>query len=129
MSDPFRTEENRLPEPHRDFAGNNNTDGVGKRAFKAIAKLWQPRGTTGEEAAATVSRYAQRLIDRLTGKAYSADELAPRVDLATPTAGGGIVVINGVSEVVVWNADQGKYQILRAAGGASAEYLTFSDIP
>lgn len=75
MSDPFRTSQNLLPEPHSSFAGHSRKDGVGKRAFAAIAKLWQPRGTTAEPAAATVSRYSMRLIDRVSGQAYSADEL------------------------------------------------------
>ncbi|MCW1885514.1 hypothetical protein OKA04_12310 [Luteolibacter flavescens] len=78
MPDPFNADRNRLPDPHRDFAGVNNSDGIGKRAFKAIAKLWTPRGTTAEEPAATVARYALRLIDRLTGRAVSADEILLR---------------------------------------------------
>lgn len=76
MSDPFKIEENTLPVPDAEFAGLGRKDSFGKRAFSAVAKLWRPRGTSMEPAAATVSRYAMRLIDRKTGKAYAADELS-----------------------------------------------------
>lgn len=82
MHDPFKTEENLLPAPHSSFAGHARKDGVGRRAFAAIAKLWQPRGTTAEPAAATVSRYSLRLIDRVTGRAYSAEEMVNGMALA-----------------------------------------------
>lgn len=40
-----------------------------------MARLWRPKNVTGETPASTLARYAVRLIDRLTGKAYSFDEL------------------------------------------------------
>lgn len=42
-----------------------------------FAKLIRPRGAKSEVPVATVAREALRLIDRTTGKAYSADELKP----------------------------------------------------
>lgn len=42
--------------------------------------MWRPAGQVLEAAAATLGRYALRLIDRSTGKAYSADELASDAD-------------------------------------------------
>jgi hypothetical protein len=41
-----------------------------------LAKSWQPRGTALENLMATLCRYSLRVIDRSTGEAYSADELA-----------------------------------------------------
>lgn len=68
-----------MPVPDAEFVGISRKDNLGKRAFAAVAKLWRPRGTSMEPAAATVSRYAMRLIDRETGKAYSAEELEEKV--------------------------------------------------
>lgn len=84
--DPFNTEDNLLIEPHRNHRGSNNADGIGRRAFAAVAKLWTPRNASNELPASTVSRYTMRLIDRATGKAYSADELVSGASVRTAIA-------------------------------------------
>ena len=63
-----------LPTPHPDNAGRSLVERIASSSFARIAKLWTPTGAN-ETASASVSRYALQLIDRITGKAYSADEL------------------------------------------------------
>jgi hypothetical protein len=43
--------------------------------------------------------------------------------------GGGIAVIGGAMELVLWNSTQEAYQILRLSGGAGAETIEISNIP
>lgn len=64
-----------LPDPDSTTAGRNNLDPAGKNSFAAFAAKFRPKNILFEMVAATVARYALRLIDRKTGKAYSADEL------------------------------------------------------
>lgn len=86
----------KLPNPHPDHAGRNFVERKSKEAFARIAKLWQPSGEENEITHSTVSRYAQYLIDRLTGKAYSADELLSRpvtaADITDASASGQTVL-------------------------------------
>lgn len=63
------------PEPDISARGSLNAENPQRRRLAAIAKLWRPKNVTGETPASTLARYAVRLIDRLTGKAYSVDEL------------------------------------------------------
>lgn len=65
-----------LPEPHSSIAGRNTLDPSGKNAFAAFAAKFRPKNVILEIVAATVARFALRLIDQSTGKAYSANELA-----------------------------------------------------
>jgi hypothetical protein len=64
-----------LPNPHPDNAGRGLVERIASSSFARVAKLWTPTGALNEQPAASVSRFALQLIDRLTGKAYSADEL------------------------------------------------------
>lgn len=73
------TTENQLPSPHVEFAGRNNQDSVGKNSFREKAELFRPRNGTEDVRAATVSRYALRLIDTATGKAYTLSEIINQI--------------------------------------------------
>ena len=87
---------NQIPDPHVDFAGRNNLDSSGKNSFRRKAKLFAPENTNMEEMVSTVSRYALRLIDRVTGKAYSADELQEKITAAATVGTATIVAALGV---------------------------------
>lgn len=72
MSDPLNTERNKLVKPATAFQGPSNADGG---VFAKIAKLWRPKDAPASEGlTATAARYAGRLVDLVTGLAYSADE-------------------------------------------------------
>lgn len=72
------------PEPDISVRGSLNAENPQRRRLSAVAKLWRPKNVTGETPASTLARYAVRLIDRLTGKAYSVDELPfPAYDRVT----------------------------------------------
>lgn len=67
-----------LPNPHSSVSGVNTSD-AGNQKPSRVAEKWRPAGTpVTEPKVSTISRFAGRLIDRLTGKAYSADELLSR---------------------------------------------------
>jgi len=65
-----------LPKPAYRVSGQTTTEQPGM--FRRLAKLFKPRFAQEEECC-TVSRYAERLIDRVTGDAFSSDELGPLV--------------------------------------------------
>ena len=69
-----------LPTPDQTVSGNNTLDGAGKNSFAAKAANYRPKNVFMEVVAATVSRFAARLIDLTTGKAYSANELISYVE-------------------------------------------------
>jgi hypothetical protein len=73
------TTENQLPSPHVEFAGRNNQDSVGKNSFREKAELFRPRNGSEDVRAATVARYALRLIDQTTGKAYTLSEIINQI--------------------------------------------------
>lgn len=62
-----------FPQPSAEFAG---TAQRANPVAQKLARSWQPKGTNLENLLATLSRYALRVIDRTSGNAYSADELA-----------------------------------------------------
>lgn len=61
-----------FPLPHAEFRGKSNPS---TQDVTAIAEAWQPKDCDFEQPLSTLSRYALRLIDKETGKAYAADEL------------------------------------------------------
>ncbi|MCE5310435.1 MAG: hypothetical protein LLG20_22590 [Acidobacteriales bacterium] len=63
-----------LPVPHSSVAGRNHND-RGDLKPSLVAGKYRPAGAPQEPEVATVARFAARLIDRATGRAYSADEL------------------------------------------------------
>ncbi len=63
-----------IPDPDTTVAGRNHPESSSPQSLTKQARLWMPRGAK-ETPVATLGRFAVRLIDRLTGKAYSADEL------------------------------------------------------
>ncbi len=70
------TQFHQLPAPDSTVAGRNNKDASpSEKSFAQLAKHWKPSDTPFEQLVATISRFAHRLVDRTTGKAYSADEL------------------------------------------------------
>ncbi len=64
-----------LPIPHSSVAGRNTND-RGELKPSRVADKYRPEGAPQEPEVSTLSRFAGRLLDRKTGKAYSADELA-----------------------------------------------------
>jgi hypothetical protein len=64
-----------LPFPHPNNAGRNLQESRPAESFEKRAKLWRPKDVPNENLTATASRFALQLIDRTTGRAYSADEL------------------------------------------------------
>jgi hypothetical protein len=68
-----------IPNPDNDAAGRNHHD-RGNFSITKNADKWRPAGAPPTEPkVSTVSRFAGRLIDRLTGKCYTADEIEGRV--------------------------------------------------
>lgn len=103
-----------LPDPHADFHPGSNVDSQGKRGFANKAKGWKPGNVNLEQPACTVSRYAQRLIDRSTGKAYSADEISELLGFSydpaiTGLTGGGSTKLDGINVGV---SDVGRVQLV-----------------
>ena len=85
-----------LPNPHSSVSGVNTSD-AGNQKPSRVAEKWRPAGTpVTEPKVSTISRFAGRLIDRLTGKAYSADELLNRditaADITDASASGQAVL-------------------------------------
>lgn len=62
-----------FPEPHASVAGDRHTENR-PGLIARLARLWRPQGAKEQELS-TLARFAGRLIDRQTGRAYSADEL------------------------------------------------------
>lgn len=77
------------------------------------AKKWAPKGVSMETPVATVSRASLRLIDRVSGRALSADELANNGDCTTVAA--DVLAIPTTSRYVA-----------KTTGG-DAEALTLAD--
>lgn len=87
----------KLPEPHSTVAGHNNPE-TSTFSLKKLARLWRPQNVIEPEVS-TLARFAGRLIDRVTGKAYSADEFAQKLrddGFVAPDDEGNIIV-NGVA--------------------------------
>jgi hypothetical protein len=68
-----------IPDPDQTAEGRSkpNTENS-PLSFGNQARKYKPRGAKLEPDVSTLARFAGRLIDRLTGKAYSADELIPQ---------------------------------------------------
>lgn len=62
-----------FPKPSSSFAGSAQR---ANPVAQKLANAWRPRGTAMESPMSTLARYALRVIDRVTGEAYSANELA-----------------------------------------------------
>ena len=68
-----------VPKPSSAVAARNRLE-AGALDEKTLARLWRPRaGSLLEVVLATISRLSLRLIDRVTGEAYSADELEAKI--------------------------------------------------
>jgi hypothetical protein len=89
-----------LPTPHPDNAGRSLVERIASSSFARIAKLWTPTGAN-ETPSASVSRYALHLIDRLTGKAFSADELMTGTKIAEAVASNPPPTITALSTITV----------------------------
>lgn len=90
-----------------------------------VFKLYAPKGLINEPILATAARVAHRLIDRLTGKTYSVDELATHLADGGLAAGSSIVtttrtVAGGVLAIPITH----RY-VAKTTGGAEA--LTLAD--
>jgi hypothetical protein len=114
-----------LPTPHPDNAGRSLVERIASSSFARIAKLWTPTGAN-ETPSTSVSRYALQLIDRLTGKAYSADEIAANnTNVVAALAAGSPAAVTALSTITDTDettinlvaADSGK--ILRCTSGSA----------
>lgn len=76
-----------IPYPHPSVAGLNTLGETRGKTIRDLARAWAPKNTSLERPACTIARYAVRLIDRNTGRAYSADELFNTVSTA------GIIIV------------------------------------
>lgn len=65
-----------LPEPDPTVSGQNVVAETRGKTLSDQAIKWSPRNASLENPVSTLARYGLRLIDRVTGKAYSADEFA-----------------------------------------------------
>lgn len=100
-----------IPKPSTSVSERNRLE-PGALDEKTLSRLWRPRaGSLLEVMLSTISRVSLRLIDRVTGDAYSADELEAKIleavgagadpaweDISgkpTSLAGYGITVANG----------------------------------
>jgi hypothetical protein len=106
-----------FPAPHSTQAGPANT---ASESLGQAAKAYVPKGTNLEQPGATLSRFALRLVDRATGKAYSADELATHLADGGLAAGSSIVtttktVAGGVLAIPITH----RY-VAKTTGGAEA---------
>lgn len=73
-----------VPVPSPEAAGRNHADpSSSELSAERMATQYQPRGASRETKVATLSRFACRLIDRLTGKAYAANDLPEIVQQKT----------------------------------------------
>lgn len=94
-----------LPQNPADFPAPSSTwSGALHKVLnvpKALLNAWRPAGTTLEGGVSTLARFANRLIDRVTGDAYSADELQRRfiAVLTTPLTGFTILATPFVDQV------------------------------
>ncbi|MEI6674445.1 MAG: hypothetical protein WCO57_04625 [Verrucomicrobiota bacterium] len=67
-----------FPAPQSAWTGNRFLIPV-IRSMAKIAKLWRPQGSTCAVDSATLSLVALRVVDRVTGIPYSADELEAKI--------------------------------------------------
>lgn len=69
-----------IPLPDSTAAGRRNADRNGKQSLSKQWRHYRPNGALPTESpVATVSRFSARLIDRVTGQAFSADELVSKI--------------------------------------------------
>lgn len=102
-----------FPQPSSAFAGSATR---ANPVSKKLAKAWQPKGTSLENLLATLSRYALRVIDRRTGEAYSADELADGgLAAASSITHGRLAVAGGVLAIPITH----RY-VAKTTGGVEA---------
>lgn len=99
-----------IPIPHSSVAGAATAT---NQTLSKAARPWNPKGNSLEQPGATLSRFANRLIDRVTGRAFSADELA------------GSGVRKAVAADVLAMPTSARY--VAKTTGADAEALTLAD--
>jgi len=90
-----RGKDQTIPIPDPSVGGRFTLDPPRGEASKERATMYTPDNAGPEDNLATVSRYALRLIDRKTGKAYSIDEMAEE-GLLPEIDGEGFLTINGI---------------------------------
>jgi len=92
-----------LPKPAYRVSGQTTTEQP--NIFRKLSKLFKPHHSQEEECC-TVSRYALRLIDRITGDAYTADELTAELQQATydgePVNHVAAIAAAGTANGVTW---------------------------
>ena len=64
-----------VPNPHSSVAGQSLTETSGPNSPVKMAAKFLPKGAKSDTPLATLARIGIRLLDRVTGKGYSADEL------------------------------------------------------
>ena len=82
---PEPTNYHALPPVNRDSVGNRHVGG--EQDIYNAAELIRPRNTNIEAKVATMARVASRIIDRITGKAMSLNDITPDfIGAATPAS-------------------------------------------
>lgn len=106
-----------FPEPHPSVAGDRHTENR-PGLIARLARLWRPQGAKEQELS-TLSRFAGRVIDRTTGRAYSADELVDFIKGGSQGFKLRSSAVNGYQEAftVEWNGSPTAY--IAANGEAS----------
>jgi len=108
-----------FPIPHSTVAGPANTAG---EPLAASAKAYVPKNTQLETPGSTLARFALRLSDRATGRAYSADELADGGLAAASSIVHGFVAVAAGTLVIPRT-----HRYVRKTTGAGAEALTLAN--
>jgi hypothetical protein len=116
-----------LPTPDNSIIGRNRPEPApGEFSLARIAKVLLPRGAA-DKLVACVSRFACRLLDRQTGKAYSADELLTlpgtpvngvkatgTLSLSDPAADGDTITVGGVVYTFTTSEPTEAYEVAAA---------------
>lgn len=111
-----------FPAPHATQAGTSKTSG---QTLAKAAKAWKPKRTNLETPGSTLARFANRLIDRATGRAYSADELATHFADGGLAAGSTIVTTTKTVAGAILAIPITHRYVAKTTGGAEA--LTLAD--
>lgn len=114
MAAPSNNQE--APAPDATWKQGHDVDAAPRNSLVKKARLWRPAGQVLEAAAATLGRYALRLIDRATGRAFSADELA--TDENSPLKAAQLREITGTTHTLS-SADNGRLLRFTNAAGCA----------
>lgn len=110
-----------IPDPDQTTEGRSKINAESSPLSPAKqAKKYRPKGADLEPPVSTIARFAGRLIDRLTGKAYSADEIAANnANVASAINGGGEIADP---------ADGDRIAMIEEGVSSSTKWITFENL-